>query len=238
MVAGGELGRLRVVQVEYAQDWLTTALETTGQKQAAWRTDPARSGPAGCLGDIGSHAFNIAAFVTGLGCEAVAADLSTFVPGRRLDDNVHMLLRFSGGARGMLWASQVAPGNDNTLRLRVYGDQARGWNGAGRAEPPECFRRSASRRGSPAAPARAPAIAAHASRLPAGHPEGYLEAFAQLYGDLAEQVRAEMEGRATEPAGVPGSRRAGWIAGNAPIIAAAIGSSERDGAWTAIDAGE
>src|SRR5213593_4209724 len=124
MIEAGELGRLRVVQVEYAQDWLTTAVEATGNKQAVWRTDPAQSGPAGSLGDIGTHAYNIACFVTGLRCEQVAADASIFVPGRRLDDNVQVLLRFEGGARGMLWASQVATGNENNLRLRVYGEKA------------------------------------------------------------------------------------------------------------------
>src|SRR5437016_10190573 len=124
MVRGGELGRLRVVQVEYAQDWLTTPVEATGNKQAVWRTDPAQSGPGGSLGDIGTHAYNIACFVTGLACRQVAADVSTFVPGRRLDDNVHILLRFDEGARGMLWASQVATGNANNLQLRVYGEKA------------------------------------------------------------------------------------------------------------------
>src|SRR5213594_1926957 len=124
MVQAGELGRLRVVQVEYAQDWLTTPVEATGNKQAVWRTDPAQSGPAGSLGDIGTHAYNIACFVTGMRCEQVAADVSIFVPGRRLDDNVQVLLRFEGGARGMLWASQVATGNENNLRLRVYGEKA------------------------------------------------------------------------------------------------------------------
>jgi predicted dehydrogenase len=124
MVATGELGRLRVVQVEYAQDWLTTRLEETGQKQAAWRTDPARSGAAGSVGDIGTHAFNLAEFVSGLEVERVAADLTSFVAGRALDDDARMLLRLSGGARGALWCSQVAPGNENALRLRVYGERA------------------------------------------------------------------------------------------------------------------
>src|SRR5256885_4003039 len=124
MVAAGELGRLRVVQVEYAQDWLTVPLEETGQKQAAWRTDPAQSGPAGCLGDIGTHAYNIACFVTGLHCREIAADVSIFVPGRRLDDNVQLMLRFAEGAKGALWASQLATGNANNLRLRVYGEKA------------------------------------------------------------------------------------------------------------------
>ena len=124
MIADGELGPIRVVQVEYAQDWLATPLEKTGQKQAAWRTDPAQSGPAGSLGDIGTHAFNLASFVTGLNCSELAAELSTFVPGRRLDDNVQIMLRFAEGARGLLWASQVATGNQNNLRLRVYGEKA------------------------------------------------------------------------------------------------------------------
>ena len=124
MVHDGELGPIRLVQVEYVQDWLTTPLERTGQKQAEWRTDPARSGPAGSLGDIGTHAFNLACFVTGLSVEQVAADVTTFVPGRRLDDNVHVMLRFSKGAKGGLWATQVAPGNENNLHLRVYGEKA------------------------------------------------------------------------------------------------------------------
>src|SRR5262249_6995149 len=124
LVAAGALGAIRTVQVEYAQEWLSTPLEATGQKQAAWRTDPARSGPAGCLGDIATHAFHLAEFVSGLRCSAIAAELSTFVAGRRLDDNVQLLLRFDGGARGTLWASQVAPGNQNALRLRVFGDAA------------------------------------------------------------------------------------------------------------------
>ena len=121
-VRAGELGTIRVVQVEYPQDWLTTKLEDTGQKQASWRTDPAQSG-GGAIGDIGSHAFNLAAFITGLEAESLCADLSTFVAGRRVDDNCNVLLRYEGGARGMLWACQVAPGNENALRVRVYGDQ-------------------------------------------------------------------------------------------------------------------
>src|SRR5882672_9999582 len=124
MVADGDLGPIRVVQVEYAQDWLSTPLEKTGQKQALWRTDPAQSGPGGSLGDIGTHAFNLASFVTGLKCRELAAELTTFVPGRRLDDNVQIMLRFAEGARGSLWASQVATGNLNNLRLRVYGEKA------------------------------------------------------------------------------------------------------------------
>ena len=123
MIAAGELGKLRLVQVEYAQDWLTTPLENTGQKQAAWRTDPAQSGPAGSLGDIGTHAYNIACFVSQLHAEQVAADVSIIVPGRRLDDNVRFCSATTRECRGMLWASQVAVGNENNLRLRVYGEK-------------------------------------------------------------------------------------------------------------------
>jgi predicted dehydrogenase len=200
MVADGQLGKLRVVQVEYAQDWLATPLENTGQKQAAWRTDPAQSGQAGSLGDIGTHAYNIACFVTGLKCRQVAAEASIFVPGRRLDDNVQMLLRFDQGARGMLWCSQVATGNGNNLRLRVYGDKAGlEWQQeepntmrfTRLGNPPEIIRRLSAGGNSPAA--------AHASRIPAGHPEGYLEAFAQLYTDLAEQISAHATKRSPSP---------------------------------------
>src|SRR6266704_4498593 len=195
MVEAGELGQIRVVQVEYAQDWLTTPVEATGNKQAVWRTDPAQSGPAGSLGDIGTHAYNIACFVTGLRCDQVAADVSIFVPGRRLDDNVQVLLRFEGGARGMLWASQVAAGNENNLRLRVYGEKAGlEWGQENPnylrftpyGKPPVTISRGG---------AGATASAKHASRIPSGHPEGYLEAFAQLYADLAEQIRARLAGR-------------------------------------------
>src|SRR5262245_2847562 len=119
-VRAGELGSVRVVQAEYPQDWLTTRLEETGQKQAAWRTDPAQSGAGGAIGDIGSHAYNLAAFITGLELEGLCADLSTFVAGRRVDDNCNVLLRYRGGARGMLWACQVAPGNLNALAIRIY----------------------------------------------------------------------------------------------------------------------
>src|SRR5258708_5236465 len=123
MVRGGDLGAIRIVQVEYPQDWLTEPLEATGQKQAGRRTDPARSGVGGCIGDIGTHAYQLAHFVTGMTPERILAEVTTFVPGRRLDDNVQILLRYANGARGALWASQVAPGNDNGLRLRVFGEK-------------------------------------------------------------------------------------------------------------------
>jgi predicted dehydrogenase len=233
MVSAGELGAIRVVQVEYAQDWLSTPLEKTGQKQAEWRTDPVRSGPGGSLGDIGTHAFNIACFVTGLSCEQVAADVTTFVPGRRLDDNVQVMLRFSNGVKGGLWASQVAAGNENNLRLRVYGEKAGlEWRQEDPNElgfTPLAQPRRTIRRGS-AGTGRA---AAHATRIPSGHPEGYLEAFAQLYSDLAEQITARRENRPPNPDSllVPGV----WdgVEG-VRFIDAVLESSRSGSAWTAI----
>jgi predicted dehydrogenase len=196
MVAAGELGELRVVHVEYAQSWLTEMVENTGLKQAVWRTDPAQSGGGGCLGDIGTHAYHIAHYVTGLRAEALAAELSIFGEGRRLDDNVHILLRYEGGARGMLWASQVAPGEVNGVRLRVFGSKGGlSWHQeqpnelivTRHGEPPRHITRGGPLSGDGTA---------YVARVPAGHPEGYLEAFAQLYTDAAEQIVAQWEGRA------------------------------------------
>jgi predicted dehydrogenase len=231
MVVAGELGPIRVVQVEYPQDWLSTPLEATGHKQAEWRTDPSRSGPGGSLGDIGTHAFNLACFVTGLRCEELAADVTTFVPGRRVDDNVQVMLRFSNGAKGGLWASQVAPGNENNLHLRVYGEKAGlEWR---QEDPNELIftplgePRRTIRRGS----AGTGLAAAHATRVPSGHPEGYLEAFAQLYSDIAEQITAKREKRKPDPdsllvptvsEGVEGVR----------FILAVLESSKRGSSWT------
>ena len=233
LVDAGDLGDLRVVQVEYPQQWLTTDLEATGQKQAGWRTDPAQSGAAGAVGDIGTHAFHLAEFVTGLRAHSLAADLQAFVPGRRLDDNAHMLLRFEpkGGvaARGALWCSQVAVGHENGLRLRAYGATAAlQWA----QEQPELLHltpygeptRTITRGGAGSMPA-------HGGRVPPGHPEGYLEAFAQLYRDFAEQVMARIENRAPDPASllVPGV--AAGVRG-LRFITAAVASSRADAAWT------
>ena len=235
MIAAGELGRLRVVQVEYAQDWLTTAVEATGQKQAVWRTDPAQSGPAGSLGDIGTHAYNLACFVTGLRCDQVAADVSIFVPGRRLDDNVQVLLRFDGGARGMLWASQVATGNENNLRLRVFGEKAGlEWG----QENPNYLKFTQYGKAPQTISRNGPggtAVAKHASRIPSGHPEGYLEAFAQLYTDLAEQIGARSVRRVPEGASllVPGIKDG--VEG-VQFIAGVLESSKKNSAWVAIPA--
>ena len=235
MIRTGDLGAIRLVQVEYVQDWLTTPLEKAGHKQAEWRTDPARSGPAGSLGDIGTHAYNLACFVTGLSCEQVAADVTTFVPGRRLDDNIHVMLRFSKGAKGGLWATQVAPGNENNLSLRVYGEKAGlEW----RQEDPNQLgftpfgeTRRVIRRGS----AGTGPAAAHATRVPSGHPEGYLEAFAQLYTDLAEQITAKIEKRSPHPESllVPG---VGDGVEGVKFINAVLESSRNHSAWTAIPA--
>lgn len=230
MIAAGEIGRVRVVQAEYAQDWLATRLEETGQKQAEWRTDPARSGPAGCLGDIGTHAFNLARFMTGQPVESLAADLHTFVEGRPLDDNAHILLRFAGGAKGMLWSSQVAAGNENALRIRIYGETG-GLEWA--QENPNLLRYTplgeAPRTLTRAGPGLG-AAAERATRIPAGHPEGYLEAFAQLYADLAEQIAAHIQGRDPAPeAGLVPSVEDG-VEG-VRFIAQAVESSRRGGEW-------
>lgn len=190
LVAAGRIGHVRHVQVEYLQDWLAEPVERGGQKQAAWRADPAQSGAGGCIADIGTHAFNLATFVSGLVPYALLADLTAFVPGRALDDNAALLLRFEGGAKGMIWASQVAPGTKNGLRLRVVGE-AGGlmWD----QEHPDDLEftpigqpTQSLRRGGEGV--------ATASRLPAGHPEGYLEAFATLYAEAAGMVRRFREG--------------------------------------------
>ncbi len=196
LIAAGKLGSIRRVVCEYLQGWLAGAQETEGNKQADWRTDPERAGVAGCFGDIGSHAHNLLEYVTGLRVRAVCADLSSFVAGRRLDDDGNVLLRFAGGAKGVLFASQVAVGEENGLKLRVYGE--RGGLEWSQMEPnslivrwpdrPYEVRRTGGLGQSPAAQA--------ATRLPAGHPEGYLEAFAVLYRDFAAAVRDFKAGRA------------------------------------------
>lgn len=229
MVAGGELGRIRLVQVEYVQGWLSTPLEAAGHKQAAWRTDPARAGAGGALGDIGTHAFHLANFVTGLRPEALACDLQRFVPGRRLDDNAHVLLRYAGGARGMLWCSQVAAGAVNGLRLRVFGERG-GLDWA--QEEPEALvhlpldgplRRIV--RGGPGCLPEA----LGRSRLPPGHPEGYLEGFANLYAEVAAAIRARAAGLPPPPGlALPGI--AEGLEGMR-MVAACVRSAARDAAW-------
>jgi predicted dehydrogenase len=229
MIAAGEIGDIRLVQVEYPQEWLSEPIEQQGQKQAEWRTDPARSGAGGCLGDIGTHAYQLAGFVSGLKLDALCAELTAFVPGRRLDDNVHMMLRYQGGARGMLWASQVAPGHENGLRLRIYG--SRGAVEWVQAEPnvlihsPLGESRRLVTRGSPAA---GPA-AARMTRIPSGHPEGYLEGFANIYSEAAIAIRALDAGRPVPPeVYFPGLDEG--VKGMA-FIEAAVKSAAANAAW-------
>jgi predicted dehydrogenase len=229
MIARGDLGDIRVVQVEYPQDWLT---EPTDNKQADWRTDPARSGAGGCVGDIGTHAFHLASFVTGLKTEKLAADLDAFVEGRRVDDNVNVMLRFAGGAKGMLWASQVAPGNENGLRLRVYG--SKGGIEWMQAVPNHMYYTPFGKpmqiltRGG----AGATEAATRVTRIPSGHPEGYLEAFATIYREAAAMIRHAKDGTPL-PAGVEAPSIEDGLTGMR-FISACITSSRNDAAWTAL----
>jgi predicted dehydrogenase len=229
LIADGLIGKLRVVQAEYPQGWLATALEKTGQKQASWRTDPKQAG-AGALGDIGSHSFQLAEFVTGEKVSEVAADVTAIVPGRPIDDNVNVLLRFEGGARGSLWASQVAIGHLNSHRLRVYGETGSiQWF---QERPEELLVVEAGeaprfvRRGDPGTPTSSVA-------LPGGHPEGFIEAFSQLYTDFAERVTARLEGRSPKaaslfaPDAVTGTRVMAFIE-------AVLKSGKANSAWTKI----
>ncbi|MCA0963121.1 Gfo/Idh/MocA family protein [Salipiger bermudensis] len=231
MVADGAIGKIRIVQVEYPQDWLTDAVETEGVKQAEWRTDPERSGAGGSIGDIGTHAYNLAGFVTGLSGAELAADLQSFGTGRSLDDNAHILLRYEGGARGMLWCSQVAPGNENGLRLRVYGEKG-GLEWAQESPNHLWFTphgeptRRLTRNGAGAIDA-----STSVSRIPGGHPEGYLEAFATIYTEAAQAIRAVQGGESREAVmGVlPGiaAGREGMA-----FIRACVASAGDNAAWT------
>jgi predicted dehydrogenase len=199
MVRSGALGRIRKVVVEYNQGWLATALEATGNKQASWRTDPARSGIAGALGDIGSHAENLVSTVTGLAIEELVADLGALVPGRALDDDASMLLRFKGGARGVLVASQINAGLENDLRLRVSGE-----NGTLEWRQEEPNRLAHHRREGPteiftrASPWLCES-ARRAGRIPAGHPEGFIEAFANIYRGVFADIRARKARTTADP---------------------------------------
>ena len=229
MVLEGQLGRIRVVQVEYPQDWLAEDLESTGQKQAGWRTDPERSGAGGSIGDIGTHAFNLANFVTSLEATEVLADIDTFVEGRRLDDNAHVLLRYEGGAKGMLWSSQVAPGNENALRLRVYGE--RGGLEWEQEHPNHLWftplakpKRLITRNGAGAGEA-----AGRVSRVPPGHPEGYLEGFANIYAEAARAIRARQAGVEPDAATIHPTVHDG-LKGVA-FVAAVVDSSSKGGRW-------
>ena len=192
LIQKGDLGSIRVIQAEYPQDWLTTKAEDSGLKQAEWRTDPKRSGGGGCIGDIGTHAFNLIRFITGLEVDELSADIHTFVKGRLLDDNAQIMLRFKGGAKGAIWSSQVAVGNENNLKIRVFGE-----NGGleWRQEDPNYlyytkFGHPTQRvtRGSDSASKEANKV----TRVPPGHPEGYLEGFANIYSDVCKSLFAQI----------------------------------------------
>jgi predicted dehydrogenase len=199
MVADGEFGKIRKVFVEYPQGWLSSKLEDTGNPQASWRTDPKRSGKAGCMGDIGTHAHHLAEYITGLKVTELCAELNVFVPNRLLDDDGACLLRFENGAKGVLMATQIAAGEENAIRIRVYGDKG-GLEWA-QHEPntlivkwagkPTQILRTGTSLGS--------AIAAHNTRTPGGHPEGYLEAFANIYRNFSLTVRAKANGQQPTP---------------------------------------
>jgi predicted dehydrogenase len=232
MVNAGDLGELRLVQVEYAQDWLAEPIERSGQKQAAWRTDPAQSGAGGSTGDIGTHAFNLAEFVSGLELEALSADVHTFVAGRRLDDNAHVLLRFRGGAKGMLWCSQVAIGHENGLKLRVFGtkgglewsqEQPNHLTFTRIGEPPQLITRGGAGSG---------AAAARVSRTPSGHPEGYLEGFANIYSEAAAAIRAARNGTNPEAGVMYPNVHDGWR--GVAFVEACVNSAKRNGAWVSL----
>lgn len=230
MVQSGALGEIRLTQMEYVQQWLTEDLENDDNKQAAWRTDPKQSGPAGCVGDIGTHAYHLMRFITQFEVDEISADLTIFVPGRQLDDNAHMMLRYKGGAKGALWSSQVAPGNENGLSIRIYGTKGGlAWS----QEHPTILRHSPlngpPRILTPGGPELSPSALA-ASRIPAGHPEGYLEGFALLYSDFAGLIHAQIAGdmKAEETRLVPGIEDG--IDG-VRFISRAVTSSGKNAAW-------
>lgn len=233
MIQAGSLGSLRRVVVEYPQGWVATALEKEGQKQAAWRTDPSRSGASFTMGDIGTHCANLAEYITGQRIAEVCAEINTFVPGRPLDDDGSVLLHFDGGARGVLWASGIAVGEENGLNIRIYGEKgAVKW----RQEEPNTLTllwldrpvehlRTATGFIGPAA--------AGNSRLPAGHPEGFIEAFANLYRCFADALAAKLDGRLPDSAGLDFPGIDEGVRGMA-FIEAVVASSRAGQKWIGI----
>ena len=231
LVRSGAFGAIRRVVVEYVQGWLAEREEAAGNKQAEWRTDPARSGAAGCMGDIGTHGENLVGYVTDLRIESLCADLTAFVPGRRLEDDGNVLLRFEGGAKGVLFASQIAVGEENGLKLRVYGE-AGGveWS---QMEPNSLVVRwpdrpcEVRRTGGPGVSE----AAATATRLPAGHPEGYLEAFALLYRNFADTLQAKRRRRKPTEENLDFPTIADGVRGMA-FIETVVASAEAGAVWT------
>lgn len=228
LVESGELGTIRKVVAEYSQGWLAQPIERQGQKQASWRTDPKRAGSSGCIGDIGVHAAHLACHVTGLSIESLCADLTSFVEGRPLDDDGNILLRFSGGAKGVLHASQISVGDENALTLRVYGTKSSiEWH----QETPDRLiqkfadqpRRILTRgNGYTSSASRA------GSRLPPGHPEGYLESFANIYREFCGVLEGTLRGK--KPKSLPFPTIDDGVAGMA-FIEAAVKSSRAGARW-------
>lgn len=234
MVREGKLGKIRKVVVEYPQGWLATRLEESEQKQAAWRTDPKRSGAAGCIGDIGTHAENLAEYITGLKISELAADITAFVEGRALDDDGNVLLRFEGGAKGVLHSSQIAVGEENNLNIRVWGEKGGlEWHQnepntllvKWLDQPTQIYRTGNGYLG---------ANAAAATRTPASHPEGYLEAFANIYRNFANHIRATIDGTQPDEVSLDYPKIEDGIRGMA-FIEAVVASSKANAAWTKLD---
>jgi predicted dehydrogenase len=234
MIKAGKIGKVRKVIVEYPQGWLATKLEESGQKQAGWRTDPKKSGAAGCVGDIGTHAENLAEYVTGLHIKELAADITTFVEGRLLDDDANVLLRFDNGAKGVLHCSQISVGEENNLNIRVYGEKGGlEWHQKEPNtmkvqwldQPAQLYRTANGYLGK---------NAAAATRTPPAHPEGYLEAFANIYKNFANAIRARLEKR--EPTEIENDypKIEDGIRGMA-FIEAVVASSKKNAAWTKLD---
>ena len=231
LVHSGKLGKIRKVVAEYPQGWLATRIEESGQKQAAWRTDPKRSGAAGCIGDIGTHAENLAEYITGLKITELCADLTTFVEGRKLEDDGNVLLRFDNGAKGVLHASQICNGEENDFNIRIYGEFGglQWWQ----MEPNTLIYKTneeGARRIRTGVGNLSEATKAH-TRLPAGHPEAFLEAFANIYRNYAITLRARMNGEEPNPiyTDFPGIEEG--IRGLA-FVDTCIASSQSDEKWT------
>lgn len=230
MIKNGAIGTIRKVVVEYPQGWLATKIEDEGQKQAAWRTDPTKSGASGCIGDIGSHAENLAEYITGLKIKELCADLSTFVEGRLLDDDGNILLRFESGAKGILHASQIAVGEENDLNIRIYGTKGGlQWR---QMEPNSLFAKWMDK---PTQIFRtgvgelSPEAAAH-TRIPGGHPEGYLEAFANIYRNIAFCIQAELKGETPNPLYTDFPTVSDGVRGM-EFIAKVVESSQKGAVW-------
>ncbi len=233
LVQSGAIGTIRLVQVEYPQGWLAHSVENGQSKQAAWRLDPSKAGPSACLGDIGTHAYHLVRFISGLEVTELSADLQSFGPGRVLEDNAHIMLRFKGGARGLLWSSQVALGHQNDLRIRIYGEQGSIlWSHTAPEKLTVIGPDGASsimEKGDQTLPSEIQSL----YRLPSGHPEGYFEALGQLYKDTATVIRDNNAKRLCHDApgiipdvldGLEGIR----------FIATALESARHDSRWTAL----